>query len=89
MGPTAEDERTVRQITQYYAVAGIMFSAIGIVMTLHLPAFIGILFVVVGILSLAVSLAVWRNREALPPADRWWKVDMLKFWGNILRGQSR
>ncbi len=89
MDATARDERIARQITRYYAVAGAAFTAIGIAMTLYLPAFIGILLLVVGILSLAVSLAVWRNHEALPPADRWWKLNMLKFWGNLFRGRRR
>ncbi len=86
MGATAKDESIARQITHYYAAAGTVFTAVGIAMALYLAAFVGTLLLIVGVLSLAASLVVWRNPEALPPADRWWKVNMLKFWRNVLRG---
>ena len=89
MGATARDERVARQIAHYYAVAGTAFTAVGIAMILYLPALVGTLLLVVGILSLAMSLVVWGNREVLPHADRWWKMNMVKFLGNILRGRRR
>ena len=86
MRDTSEDQRIAGQITQYYALAGVVFAAAGIGMVLYLPVFIGVLFFMVGVLSLIAALLVWKNPQAVPPALRWWKVNMLTFWENILRG---
>ncbi len=86
MRATSEDQRIAGQITQYYAVAGMVFAATGIAMILYLPGLVGVLLFMVGVLALAAALLVWKNPQAVPPAERWWKVNMLEFWQNILRG---
>ena len=86
MGATSQDQRIAGQITQYYAVAGVLFAAVGIGMILYLPGLVGVLLFMVGVLALTAALLVWKNPRAVPPAEHWWKVNMLKFWENILRG---
>ncbi len=89
MGTTPENQRIAGQITQYYAAAGVLFAAVGIGTILYVPGLVGILFLMVGGLSLTAALLVWKNPQAVPPAERWWKVNMLKFCESIFRGDRR